>query len=313
MIDNSIVSAPLVSIFCPTYNHEKYIRQCLDGIIMQKSNFEFEVVIHDDASDDSTQKIIQEYEEKYPHIIRTILQKENQFSKDNLHLIKTMLSNAKGKYIAICEGDDYWIDESKLQSQVDFLESNLDYSICFHEVKVLKNNELVDDFVVWGEVKDDSSIEDLVEFNYIHTPTVMYRNEFSVLNNIANISGDVLGDYTLNLIFASFGKIKRLRGKWAVYRYGIGMWSGEQDQKKKKDISLNTLRNTALILNENHMLLNKWYQYLIFNNELFCLNYSHLNSFEKILANIYSNSNVARNIKMKDLMIVFFKKLYRNI
>src|SRR5690606_25359461 len=102
-----------------------FIRQCLDGIFMQKCNFEYEILIHDDASTDDTQKIIKEYQQKYPEIIKPILQTENQYSKGVRGIMARFnFPRAKGKYIALCEGDDYWTDPLKLQKQIDFLENN---------------------------------------------------------------------------------------------------------------------------------------------------------------------------------------------
>ena len=101
----------VVSIQCLTYNHAPYIRQCLDGFVMQKTNFRFEAIIHDDASTDGTQEIIREYEKKYPDIIKPIYQKENQYSKGIPGYITNIISSkCKGKYFALCEGDDFWID-----------------------------------------------------------------------------------------------------------------------------------------------------------------------------------------------------------
>lgn len=126
---------PLVSIVCTTYNHVLFVRQCLNGITTQKINFLFEVIIHDDASDDGTVEIIKEYEKKYPEIIKSIYQRENQYSK-KVDIYETYIyPRAKGKYIAICEGDDYWIDENKLQMQVDFLENNPEYGMCYTKAK----------------------------------------------------------------------------------------------------------------------------------------------------------------------------------
>lgn len=122
----------MVSVLCTAYNHEKYIRHCLDGFVMQKTNFRFEVLINDDASPDNTAAIIREYEEKYPEIIKPIYQTENQYSK-GISINKQILTpKAQGKYIAICEGDDYWTDPLKLQKQVDALEShpNCHMSVC---------------------------------------------------------------------------------------------------------------------------------------------------------------------------------------
>ena len=120
----------MVTIRCTAYNHEPYIRACLEGFVMQKTNFRFEAIVHDDASTDGTAAIIKEYAEKYPDVIKPILERENQYSKGTLG--KIMDEASKGKYIAFCEGDDYWTDPLKLQKQVDFLESHPDCSLCFH-------------------------------------------------------------------------------------------------------------------------------------------------------------------------------------
>ena len=121
----------VVSIQCLAYNHAAYIRQCLDGFIMQQTDFKFEAIVHDDASTDGTTDIIREYANKYPHIIKPIYEKENQYSKGIPGLItKKVAMQCKGKYIAICEGDDYWIDPFKLQKQVVYLESHPDCYLC---------------------------------------------------------------------------------------------------------------------------------------------------------------------------------------
>ncbi len=122
--------SPIVSICCITYNQAPYIRECLDGFIMQKCNFDFEILIHDDASTDGTQDIIKEYQQKHPNIIKPVFQTENQYSKGQRGMnIKYNFPRAEGKYIALCEGDDYWIDPLKLQKQVDFLEMHIDFSM----------------------------------------------------------------------------------------------------------------------------------------------------------------------------------------
>lgn len=114
----------VVSIQCLAYNHEPYIRQCLDGFVMQETNFRFEAIVHDDASTDGTAAIIREYAEKYPDIIKPIFQTENQYSKHDGTIRKIMNAKMRGKYVAMCEGDDYWIDPLKLQKQVNYLESH---------------------------------------------------------------------------------------------------------------------------------------------------------------------------------------------
>lgn len=125
----------MVSIICNAYNQEKYIGQCLEGFVKQKTSFAFEVLIHDDASTDSTASVIREYEKKYPDIIKPIYQTENQYSK-KVPISRTFhYPRARGKYYALCEGDDYWTDENKLQLQFDAMEQNPSCSICTHIVK----------------------------------------------------------------------------------------------------------------------------------------------------------------------------------
>ena len=133
MNDNAAEQLPLVSICSITYNHAPYIRQCLDGFLMQETNFKYEIIIHDDASTDGTTEIIKEYAEKYPDLITPIFQSENQYSKGlRGFYARFVFPRAKGKYIALCEGDDYWTDPLKLQKQVDFLEANPEYVMCTH-------------------------------------------------------------------------------------------------------------------------------------------------------------------------------------
>ena len=130
----------LVTVICCTYNHSNYIRKCLDGFVSQKTNFNFLVLVHDDASTDNTADIVREYEAKYPEKIRGIYQKENQYSQHLPFVRKCVLPNIQGKYIAFCEGDDYWCNPDKLQMQVDALEDNPDCSMCLARVKVIAEN-----------------------------------------------------------------------------------------------------------------------------------------------------------------------------
>ncbi len=125
-----VLNQPLVSIVCLTYNHEAYIRECLDGFVMQQTNFPIEIIVHDDASTDSTATIVKEYEEKYPHLFNNVYRTENWYSQGKDIWGYLFTQKAQGKYIALCEGDDYWTDPLKLQKQVDFLEKNPEYSFC---------------------------------------------------------------------------------------------------------------------------------------------------------------------------------------
>ena len=154
----------MVSIFCLAYNHEKYIRKALESFVQQKTDFKFEVLVHDDASTDATASIIREYESKYPNIIRPVYQTENQYSKHISNLPTYLLPIARGKYVAWCEGDDYWTDDQKLRIQVDTMENNPTCAACISKVErvtedgkplgkflpgTLKGNKLMsgDDFI----------------------------------------------------------------------------------------------------------------------------------------------------------------------
>ena len=170
---------PLVSICCVTYNHEPYIRQCLDGFMMQKTDFPFEVIIHDDASTDGTADIIREYEARYPGIIKPIYQKENQYSK-GVGISETYVyPRAQGKYIAICEGDDYWIDPYKLQKQVDFLEGHSEYSMCSTAYREIYGHEKKDIVLSTCNV----SYSNGVIYNFTRTLTIVYRKEMLLKSN----------------------------------------------------------------------------------------------------------------------------------
>ncbi|MDF0748956.1 glycosyltransferase [Marinobacter sp. 71-i] len=132
----------LVTVLCHTFNHAPYIEDALRGFLTQKTNFPFEVIVHDDASTDETPKIIDRFKKKYPHIIRPIFQVENQYSKG---IKPTSLSapRAKGNYIACCEGDDFWINNKKLQIQINLAKKNNDILLFFHQALLMKDNEIV--------------------------------------------------------------------------------------------------------------------------------------------------------------------------
>ena len=163
---------PIVSVHCLVYNHELYLRQCLDGIVMQKTNFHFEAIVHDDASTDGSSDIIREYAERYPRIIKPIYEVENQYSKKDGSIDNIMLDACRGKYIAFCEGDDYWTDPYKLQKQVDFLETNSDYGMCY--TKSIAFNELGEQWLIGNKIAD---IYQLLKNNSISTLTVCLQRE----------------------------------------------------------------------------------------------------------------------------------------
>lgn len=167
---------PLVSICCVTYNHEKYVRKTLEGFVMQQTTFSFEIIIYDDASTDSTQDIIREFSEKYTHLFKPIYQKENQFSKVKSGMNpRFTFPHTSGKYIALCEGDDYWIDSLKLQKQVDFLEANPEYNICFHNALISIGEIIQNERIYKPNRKRDITFLDLLRGDYTKTCCSVFR------------------------------------------------------------------------------------------------------------------------------------------
>ena len=206
---------PLVSISCLTYNHAPYLRQCLDGFVMQKSDFKFEVLIHDDASTDGTIEIIQEYENKYPDIFKPIYEKENQWKKGRRGTIEFNIPRATGKYIAHCEGDDYWTDPYKLQKQVDFMETHDEYVACFHNVRVFNGKS----YSLFNSINENHtpSTSDIISRHwFIATPSLFYRNIIKTFpcwtKGIINV------DYLLELLLAREGMFYYMDDIMAVYR-----------------------------------------------------------------------------------------------
>jgi len=198
---------------------------------MQKTNFKFEVLIHDDASTDETEEIIRDFERRYPSIIKPIYEETNQWVKGRKGSAVFNFPRAKGKYIALCEGDDYWTDPLKLQKQVDFLEANENYNICFHKVNLLIKDALQENKGVtykrYSEIENfPIDINTLLEKgNFIHTPSVVFRN--TGLNELPfEFSKSPIGDYLLYIhLLKNGGFIKRLNDVMAVYRVGSGIYS----------------------------------------------------------------------------------------
>lgn len=220
---------PLASISCMTYNHAPFVKQCLDHLLAQKTNFPFEIVIHDDASTDGTKEIVEEYASKYPDIVFPYYQNENQYSKGLRGLpSRYNYPRCRGRYIAICEGDDFWTDPLQLQQQVNFLEGHEDFVLTFHDFRVVdEKNQIIDASPLPKRYQRDASSEDLILGRFLTmTVTLCFRNvikefppeKYKVTN----------GDTFLISMLGHYGK-----GKWmgdviekAMYRsHHSGVWS----------------------------------------------------------------------------------------
>lgn len=247
MKENNI--SPLVAVHCLVYNHEPYLRECFEGFVMQQTNFAYVVVVHDDASTDNSVAIIREYEERYPQIFKPIYEKENQYSIGRYWVIEEIMrgtiKNLGVKYVAMCEGDDYWIDPLKLQKQVDFMESNPNYSLCFTNAIIRFNNS---EAITINHIWDTYTIEDVITNNALnvskrgdrivtcgHTSTVLYRSSSLPLPRWTTMC--FVGDEPLFIALAQYGKVKFLNEITSVYRDGVGVSSkgyNEEDYWKNR-------------------------------------------------------------------------------
>lgn len=222
----------MVSIQCMAFNHEPYIRQCLDGFVMQKTNFYFEAIIHDDASTDGTSDIIREYERMYPDIIKPIYQIENQYSKHDGSIRRALDSKTRGKYIALCEGDDYWIDPLKLQKQVDFLEANPWCTMTCNRTMLysVHQNKIVGENYCYNRDQIVDS-KDVIQRGglFISTCSILFRP--SIIENYPDYCKKChVGDYPLQIMATMKGHIYYINKPMSVYRVeNSSSWMGKQE------------------------------------------------------------------------------------
>lgn len=308
---------PLVSIRCLVYNHEPYLRQCLDGFVMQKTNFPFEAIVHDDASTDGSAAIIREYAEKYPDIIKPIYETENQYSKHDgsMHRIIDAAVHPKSKYIALCEGDDYWTDPNKLQIQVDFLEAHPDYSLAVHE------------YQEWDEEKKsfrphrikflENTTEDLTltldDFAtgvfFTKTLTCVYRRDSLLNSKYTKYSAKY--DMTLFYALMTQGKCRLFNRVMGCYRiqpnsitssqnirkfrhdnsdglYGICRAEGT---KQSREFAYNNLKPYALsvLLDRNWDSIKSFFKYLGFKHAMMILFVDPLKILVEMIKSRYAN------------------------
>ena len=305
----------MVTIRCLVYNHEPYLRQCLDGFVMQKANFRFEAIVHDDASTDGSAAIIREYAEKYPDIIKPILETENQYSKKDGSLTRIMNAHTHGKYVALCEGDDYWTDPLKLQKQVDILENNEEYGCVYtaYETVDTKGNtiEFLPSMRHMNRSYTGDIFYELLVANFPQTLTVLFRRDL-----INCFSPPYNFDYSLFLSIAIQQKFYYLPEKTGAYRINPKGMVQSGDLCKRYDFNavklfffIEYLRNKSFWRkNEDHQkILNLFYQIKFWNLWMLRRYFSYFveivryrpSSVFKILFYSFRNTSFPRLVKNK--------------
>lgn len=226
-----------VTVLCITYNHERFIGQAIDGFLKQETNFPFQILIHDDASTDATASIIRDYEKKFPNLIKVIYQTVNQYSQ-GVKPIKLLMDGLRTDYIALCEGDDYWVDELKLQKQYDFMCKNMDCAISFHDSMIVnQDNELV------AKSKLNNSTIKVVDSEMlmlgvfaIPTQTAFFRNVIDLPFEYSRVVNE--DTFIFSLLGQHGYAIHQNEIKSSVYRlHEGGVWSSKS----------NVLRSAQLI------------------------------------------------------------------
>lgn len=253
-MDNMSEDNLMVTIRCITYNHAKYIRQCLDGFIMQKTKFRFEVFVHDDASTDGTDLIIKEYAEKYPELIKPYFETENQYSKHDgsFQRITNDPRYLKGKYIALCEGDDYWIDPFKLQKQVDIIESDPQITMVCNRTQFYseKKRRILSEYYCKTNKNCLVDTKDVINRNglYISTCSILYRKEVRDSYPLY-CENCAVGDYPLQIMCALKGDIYYIDKPLSVYRIdNPNSWAGREKWGTVDDSRLKTILSMITML-----------------------------------------------------------------
>ena len=235
---------PLVSVILMVYNEKNYIAHALDSMIAQKTSFPFEIICHDDASTDGSQEIILDYQKRYPDLIIPVLQEQNRLQGGTVNtLIRYCYPVAKGKYIAYCDGDDYWTDETKLQKQVDFLESHPDYTMCLHNFAFLYDDSGEEELSDCGKQDRDFSVDEFILWDYKNIPqigTSLYYKSLAMDRPalFTKIGGGekskrLISDQPLFIYLAMQGKVWYFSEAMSVWRRHSHTWAHDGDQSKE--------------------------------------------------------------------------------
>ncbi|WP_341959010.1 glycosyltransferase family A protein [Pseudomonas sp. RC10] len=292
-------AAPLVSIVCPAYNQQAYVAQTLEGFLMQETSFEFEILVNDDASTDGTARIIAEYVERYPTLIRPFYHETNQYSQGNSS-VPRLFGQARGRYIAFCEGDDYWTDPRKLQIQVEFLENHPDYVLTYHDAIPFDTNGQYP-IQLQGELRGDATALELQKARPISTLTTVFRNVFNSLPK--ELVTAPLNDLVWWSLLGAYGKGKFMAEiKPAMYRLHPGGVFSMRSNKRKLHMALQT--SGALANYYNRLGNDELYEHFLM--ELIGYSLSAITPQRKVQTLLQVGRNFSTNIG-KRLMTTFSK------
>ena len=284
---------------------------------MQKTNFPIEILIHDDASTDETADIIREYENKYPQIIKPIYQQENQYSKKVAIGATYIYPKVKGKYIALCEGDDYWIDPLKLQKQVDFLESHLDYALVYTRTYIyIQEKETIEPYTFGDEYQGYAS---LLATNCIPTLTVCIRTNamLQYLNDVKPQKRNwLMGDYPAWLWLAYYYKIKFMSDITSVYRILKESASHSQDPRKYEDFVLSEIDMKNFYIQKFGRVSEEYLQkinltyYNVFDKYMRAANYKKVKHYANLIDPNYISKRLRKKVRIFHLRYIkfWFKK-----
>lgn len=230
----------VVSVICLVYNHEKYLRKTLEGFLSQKTSFKYEVLIHDDCSTDNSVEIIKEYQKRRPDIIKPIFETENQYSKGVAISRNILAPLAQGRYLAWCEGDDFWFDENKLQKQVEFLDSNPEYSMCLHSVRSYNLIDKTVGYIPYLLDDKDYTLEDVLKRGVLfQTSSLVIRKEI-YCSMPSCFYSRYFGDYQIYMYGTMNGKCHVLKDIMSQYNYGVkDSWTDKVHKNKQYNIDSN--------------------------------------------------------------------------
>nr|WP_320194061.1 glycosyltransferase [uncultured Desulfobacter sp.] len=326
-------SPPLLSVWMITYQHANYIRDALDGVLMQQTDFPFKICIGEDGSDDGTREICQEYAERHPDIIRLFLRdregdERKKYTAPFMFNMVETLRACEGKYIALCEGDDYWTDPLKLQKQVEFLENNEDFAITHHKTDLLKNGKIQSDELNIN-TPEVTTITDLAKGNYIRTLSVLFRNPQSK-SFFITLPNCPIGDFPLYLAVLNYFqcKIRYFPETMGVYRlHKQGVYENKSSECKSNTFgeTIENLIDSSILEQYEvvHILKNKhhniyWKLYEKEKDEIKRLYYlqksvkysnKNIKELQKTVDDIQSNSFFKIYRKTKKILTILPKKI----